>query len=183
MVEFYNSEVIKIIKYEPRWMIAYQQEREVISTALKQEFIDIQHIGSTSVPGLSAKPIIDILIAVNKLNTPEKYSRYLQKICYQYIYYAENIDRLFFCKGTPRTHHIHIVEYDSWTYWRHILFRDYLVAHPETAQHYAQLKQKMALKLKTDRDAYTNSKTAFIESIVAQALAEWTDSPLRPVTD
>ncbi len=183
MSEFTNSEAIEIVEYEPRWATTYRQEKEIISVALKQEFIDIQHIGSTSVPGLSAKPIIDILIAVNKLNTPEKYSRHLQKIGYQYIYYAENIDRLFFRKGTPRTHHIHIVEYDSWTYWRHILFRDYLLAHPETAQHYEQLKRKMALKFKTDRDAYTNSKTAFIESIVASALIERTDSPLRPVTD
>lgn len=183
MAEFCNSEVIKIVEYESSWIVAYQQEREVISTALKQDFIDIQHIGSTSVPGLSAKPIIDILIAVNKLYSPEKYSKHLQKISYQYTYYAENINRLFFCKGTPRSHHIHIVKYDSWTYWRHILFRDYLLAHPETAQHYEQLKREMVLKFKTDRGAYTDSKTAFIKSIVAQALAERTDSPLRPVTD
>lgn len=141
MSELTNSEVIELVEYEPRWVAAYQQEKEIINVALKQEIIDIQHIGSTSVPGLSAKPIIDILIAVLKLGTAEKYCIQLQKIGYQYIYYAENVDRLFFRKGTPRTHHVHIVEYDTWTYWRHMLFRDYLLTHPETAQQYEQLKR------------------------------------------
>lgn len=183
MSEFNNSEVIEIVEYEPRWATTYQQEKEIINVALKQEIIDIQHIGSTSVPGLSAKPIIDILIAVNKLASAENYSFQLQKIGYQYIYYTENVDRLFFRKGTPRSHHVHIVEYDRWTYWRHILFRDYLVAHPETAQQYEQLKREMAIKFKADRDAYTDSKTAFIQSIVALAAANQTYCPVRPVTD
>lgn len=151
--------------------------------SLKQEVADIQHIGSTAVPGLSAKPIIDILIAVNQLAAAEEYSIHLQKIGYEYVYYAENIDRLFFRKGTPRTHHVHIVEYGSWTYWRHILFRDYLLVHPETAQRYEQLKREIAIKFKTDRNAYTNSKTEFIQSIVAQASAEQRDCPVIPVTD
>ena len=183
MSEFTNSEVIEIVEYEHRWDTTYQQEKEIINVALKQEIIDIQHIGSTSVPGLSAKPIIDILIAVNKLASAKKYSIQLQKIGYQYIYYAENGDRLFFRKGIPRTHHVHIVEYDSWTYWRHILFRDYLLTHPETAQQYEQLKREMAIKFKADRDAYTDSKTKFIQSIVALAAANRTDCPVRPVAD
>lgn len=175
--------IIEIVKYDPRWTVTYQQEKELITAALKQEIIDIQHIGSTSVPGLSAEPIIDILVAVNKLNTAETYSSQLQKINYQYIYYAENVDRLFFRKGTPCTHHVHIVEYDSWTYWRHILFRDYLLAHPQTAQQYEQLKREMAIKFKTDMNAYAESKTVFIQSIVALALVERTDCPVRPVPD
>lgn len=183
MSESTYSEIIKLVKYAPTWAITYQQERELITTALKQEVADIQHIGSTAVPGLSAKPIVDILIAVNQLAAAEKYSIHLQTIGYEYIYYAENIDRLFFRKGTPRTHHVHIVEYGSWTYWRHILFRDYLFAHPETAQQYEQLKREMAIKFKTDRNAYTDSKTEFIRSIVAQALAEQGDCPVRPVAD
>lgn len=74
------------------------------------------------------------------------------------------------------------MEYDSWTYWRHILFRDYLLTHPETAQQYEQLKREMAIKFKADRDAYTDSKTKFIQSIVALAVANRTDCPVRPVT-
>jgi GrpB-like predicted nucleotidyltransferase (UPF0157 family) len=177
------SEIIKLVEYDPIWAIAYQQEKELITTALKQEVTDIQHIGSTAVPGLNAKQIIDILIAVNQLAAAEKYSIHLQTIGYQYIYYTENIDRLFFRKGTPRTHHVHIVEYDSWTYWRHILFRDYLLAHPEIAQQYEQLKREMAIKFKKDRNAYTDSKTEFIQSIVAQALVKQRDCPVRPVAD
>lgn len=178
-----KSEVIEIVRYNPRWTVAYQQEKELITAALKQEIIDIQHIGSTFIPGLSAKPIIDILVAVPQLAAAEKYSSKLQKINYQYIYYAENVDRLFFRKGTPRTYHVHIVEYASWTYWRHILFRDYLIAHPQTAQQYEQLKREMAIKFKVDREAYTESKTQFIQSIVALALVERTDCPVRPVPD
>lgn len=178
-----KSEVIELVEYDSRWTAAYQKEKELITAALKQQIIDIQHIGSTSVTGLSAKPIIDILVAVNKLNTAETYSSQLQEINYQYIYYAENVDRLFFRKGTPRTYHLHIVEYGSWTYWRHILFRDYLLAHPETAQQYEQLKREMAIKFKVDMNAYANSKTQFIQSIVTLALAERTDCPVRPETD
>lgn len=182
-MSFAKSETIEIVEYDCRWTVAYQQEKQLVTAALKQEIIDIQHIGSTSVPGLSAKLIIDILVAANKLNTAEIYSSQLQEINYQYIYYTENVDRLFFRKGTPRTHHLDIVESGSWTYWRHILFRDYLLAHPETAQQYEQLKREMAVKFKTDMNAYANSKTQFIQSIVTLALAERTDCPVRPVTD
>lgn len=77
-----KNEIIEIVEYDSKWTVANQQEKELITATLKQEIIDIQHIGSTSVLGLSAEPIIDILVAVNKLNTAETYSSQLQKINY-----------------------------------------------------------------------------------------------------
>jgi GrpB-like predicted nucleotidyltransferase (UPF0157 family) len=177
--EYNNSEIIEIVEYTPKWATTYQQEKELINAVLNQELLDIQHIGSTSVPGLGAKPILDILIAVQGLGTAEKYCTQLQSLGYEHVSHAEDAERLFFRKGTPRTHHLHIVEHGSWTYWRHILFRDYLLAHPEIAQQYEQLKREMALKFKADRVAYTQSKAKLVQLIVAQALAEADRLPIK----
>jgi GrpB-like predicted nucleotidyltransferase (UPF0157 family) len=92
----------------------------------------------------------------------------LEPLGYEY-HDSEEAGRLFFRKGMPRTHHVHIVEGGSWTLQRHLFFRDYLRAHPQTMRQYEQLKREMAVRFEPDREAYTKSKTEFIESIVALA--------------
>jgi GrpB-like predicted nucleotidyltransferase (UPF0157 family) len=123
------------------------------------------------VPGLAAKPIIDILIAVRSL--AEAKARMIEPIrALGYIYWAENPkqDRMFFVKGMPpygerRTHHIHITEPDGEMWQRRIPFRDYLRANPDEARRYEVLKRDLAARFPADRDAYTAAKTEYVEAV------------------
>ena len=166
------TEAVHIVEYSPNWPTLYEQEKKLIVGVLGHAITDIQHIGSTAVPGLGAKPIIDILVAAHKRGPVEEYSGRLRPIGYRHQSHEDDAKRLFFQKGTPRTHHLHIVEYDSWEYRRHILFRDCLRTHPETAQRYEKLKRELAIKFASDREDYTESKSEFIESVVDRAIAE-----------
>ena len=130
----------------------------------------MEHIGSTAVPGLAPKPIIDILIGVKQLSEAREYISFLQKISYEYVSEFEKVvpERLFFRKGIlTRTHHIHLVEKESDFWERHLRFRDILRANPDIAREYELLKKDLALKFSFDRDAYSNSKTEFIERVLS----------------
>ena len=170
MTERHPNDTIHLVEYNSNWPALYEQERAFIAAALGEITAEIHHIGSTAVPGLSAKPIIDIMVAVTQLAPPEDYSRKLEPLGYEY-HDSEEVGRIFFRKGMPRTHHVHIVEHGSWTLRRHLLFRDYLRAHPQAMQQYAQLKQELAIRFESNREAYTQAKTEFVESIVALAAA------------
>lgn len=172
MNEYHDA--IEIVEYNSLWPALYEQERQRIAEALGPLFAAIHHIGSTAVPGLSAKPIIDIMIAVPGLAAPETYARALEPLGYAHRPLPEEPDRLFFRKGMPRTQHVHIVEEGSWTLRRHLLLRDYLRAHPQTAREYEQLKRDLAARFKLERDAYTRGKTEFIGTVVALAQT-WAD--------
>ena len=161
----------------------FEQESELIAEALGDDLVEIQHIGSTSIPGLRAKPIIDVLAAVESFAPIEDYERLLEPLGYHHHSHAEEDERIFFWKGTPRTHHLHIVEYATWEHQRHIIFRDYLRRHPEMAQWYEQVKRELWIAFKGNRPAYTKGKTAFIKTIMARAVEEIVDPSLRRLID
>jgi GrpB-like predicted nucleotidyltransferase (UPF0157 family) len=135
----------------------------------------LEHFGSTAVPNLSAKPIIDILIAVRSLADAQAcFVEGLRNL--DYVYWAENPkqDRMFFVKGMPpfgprRSHHVHVTEIHG-QMWQRLAFRDYLRAHPEEARTYAQLKRRLAAEHPADREAYTGAKAAYIESVMRKAI-------------
>jgi GrpB-like predicted nucleotidyltransferase (UPF0157 family) len=129
----------------------------------------IEHIGSTSVPGLSAKPIIDILVSVAHFGPVDPYIERLESLGYAYFPVLGNADRYAFGKGIPHTHHLHIVEQDSEAYLLPLAFRNYLRSHPEAAQQYETLKRALATRFQHDRAAYNQAKTDFIRSIEAKA--------------
>ena len=165
---------VEIIPYNPEWPHQAQVEMDKISNALPKDcLIDIQHVGSTAIPGLSAKPIIDMQIAARSLDEMKVIAvPALQKIGYEY--WADNPDaeRLFLVKGMPpfgekRTHHVHIFEPTSKHWMERILFRDYLIAHPETAKEYEQLKIKLAQEHTFDREQYTAAKADFVKKVLA----------------
>lgn len=165
-----------IVDYEPNWAILFQQEAQGINQILDRNLITrIEHFGSTAVPGLAAKPIIDLLVGVSSL-AQAKQIAVPQLEALGYVYWANNPDpqRLFFVKGlppnSPRTHHIHMVEPDS-LLWERLLFRDYLRQHPDEAADYAQLKHDLAQRFFTDREAYTSGKTKYVQSVVEKAKA------------
>jgi GrpB-like predicted nucleotidyltransferase (UPF0157 family) len=166
---------IEISAYDPRWPLLFEQEAARLRAILDPRLIvGLEHFGSTAIPGLAAKPIIDILIAVRSLaDARAGFVEPLRKL--DYVYWAENPkqDRMFFVKGMPpfgsgRTHHVHVTEPDG-EMWRRLAFRDYLRAHPEEAATYEQLKRRLAAEHPTDREAYTEAKVDYVEAVMRKA--------------
>lgn len=167
---------IQVVDYDSAWPLMAKIEIDILKNLFKpNQIIDIQHVGSTAIPGLAAKPIIDIQIAAASLDEMKTMAvPLLQKLGYEYWDANPDHERMFFVKGRPpfgekRTHHVHIVELSS-HHWRDkILFRDYLLAHPEVAREYEMLKKKLASQHMEDREQYTEAKTAFIKAMLEKA--------------
>jgi GrpB-like predicted nucleotidyltransferase (UPF0157 family) len=179
MADYNENEEFELADYDPNWSRNFAVEADLIAEALGEQVVEIKHVGSTSIPGLRAKPIIDILVAVEEFAPLDEYARQLEPLGYFHHTHDAEDERLFFWKGTPRTHHLHIVEFMTWEHQRHLVFRDYLRAHPEIAEWYEQIKQELALTFKGNRPAYTKGKTAFIKTIMARAVEEIIDPSLR----
>ena len=169
------QEDVTISQYNPDWPQMFELEKEHLLSCLPNELIKrIEHFGSTAVPSLSAKPIIDMLVEVTSLEeTKQKIVPILKGQGYDYFwrptfgddtppFYAWFIKRD--SKGN-RTHHIHMVEND-FEHWERLLFRDYLIEYPDVAQEYQDLKLRLANDYPNDRIAYTNGKTEFIVRII-----------------
>ncbi|MBF8299473.1 MAG: Glutamate-rich protein [Dehalococcoidia bacterium] len=160
---------IYIAPYDSRWPARFADERMAISEAITT-WIEggIEHVGSTAVPGLAAKPVIDIMAGVRNLVDSRAAFGPLAKLGYLYAPYRTEVMH-WFCKPSEehRTHHLHLVEYLS-PRWKAVIgFRDYLRLHPETAREYEALKRALALRFSNDREAYTEAKSSFIDQIVS----------------
>jgi GrpB-like predicted nucleotidyltransferase (UPF0157 family) len=169
---------IIIAEYDPRWLDLYEAERKHLAEILQNRFADIQHIGSTSVPGLAAKPVIDIAIGLRSLDDAGGCIPILEKEGYLYEPELERDmpDRRFLWRVNDKKqrYHLHLAEMQNPVLANPILFRDYLRRHPQTAQRYARLKTELAAKYVTDIGAYVDGKTDFIEEILNLARAEAT---------
>jgi len=167
------STSVVVVDYDPQWPSQYEEEKERILDGIGDVAVAIEHIGSTAVPGLGAKPIIDIMVAVPVLADAERCIEPLQGVGYEYIPEYNDLipERRYFHKGSAeaRTHHLHMVELVSDFWERQLLFRDCLRTHPEEAERYHQLKKELAAKFGADRDGYTEAKTSYIESVIARA--------------
>jgi GrpB-like predicted nucleotidyltransferase (UPF0157 family) len=163
---------IEIVEYDASWPLLYVQERARIVAQLGEMIESIEHIGSTSVPGLSAKPIIDILVTVASLGPVDPYIEKLSSLGYTFFPVLGNAERYAFGKGIPHTHHLHIVEHGGEGHILPLAFRDYLRTHPEAAQQYDALKRVLADRFHHDRQAYNQAKTDFIRSIETRARGE-----------
>jgi len=161
---------IEIVEYHPRWPVLYAEERACVVAQLGDMVESIEHIGSTSVPDLSAKPIIDILVTVARLGPVDPYIERLGSLGYTFFPVLGNADRYAFGQGSPHTHHIHIVEHGGEEHIRPLAFRDYLRMHPEAARQYETLKRQLAERFHGDRQAYNQAKTDFIRSITDLAI-------------
>lgn len=168
------SDSVVVVEYDPQWPARYEQEKASILEALGEWIVAISHVGSTAVPGLGAKPIIDIMAAISRLDLVRECIEPLGCLHYEYLGEYGIPDRHYFRKppesnAATRTHHLHMVEHSSGFWERHLLFRDYLRAHPKTALEYYNLKKALSIQYGTDRAAYTDAKTEFIEAVVARA--------------
>lgn len=174
--EILKKDHVDIVPYNPVWLRLAQEEIAKLKSVLPEnKIVDIQHVGSTAIPGLSAKPIIDIQIAVTSLQDMKLIVvPLLQKLNYEF--WPDNPDpkHMFFVKGMPpygekRTHHVHIFEHNS-DHWRNkLLFRDYLRKHPELAKEYEELKARLAEKYLYDREKYTDAKLTFVNKVLQLA--------------
>ena len=158
--------IVKLEQHTEQWRQLFIEEAATIRATIGEISALIEHVGSTSIGGIAAKPIIDIAVGVEKLVDGEKCVVPLENIGYEYRGEHGIAGRFYFVKGEPRTHHLHLVEKDS-DFWRsHLLFRDYLRAHPAVAKEYEKLKLELARKYANDRDAYLYGKTDFIENVL-----------------
>lgn len=172
-----HKDKVELHPYNKGWKTEYEKEEKILWEILKDYAIDIQHVGSTAIPGLSAKPILDIAVAVKDRETLE----YLLPVMAEYGY--DMLNNLDICgeilarKGTPecRTHYIHMEVIDS-EYWNnHIWFRDYLLKHPEYIEKYEALKQNIVVNFKDERKKYTAEKNDFIKHVLDLAKEELND--------
>ena len=164
---------VKIEKYNPNWELEFYKEKDILAKIFGDLAIEIEHIGSTAVKGLSAKPIIDIAIALNKLEDFEKVKEKFKKEPYS-VKEDSDDGEILIRKGSEenRTHFIHVMEINSKRYKDTIIFRNYLRKHEEAMQEYENLKMKLARKYANDRKMYTNSKNEFIGKIREKAYKE-----------
>lgn len=168
-----EADSVEVVAADPAWPERFAKEAKAIADELSLPGLGIEHIGSTAVPGLDAKPIIDILLLPPQEIDPHRLIEPLERLGYQY--WSENPDttRMFFVKGMPpqgsgRTHHVHVMDLGEAS--RRLLFRDWLRNHPEDAQRYAQVKHQLARRFPTDREAYTDGKDDIVAQILGRAL-------------
>ena len=157
---------IEIVEYDPAWEAAYAAERARLAPLLGG--VEIHHIGSTAVPGLAAKPVIDMMALVEDLGTPIPALVHGAGYQFPQAFNTTLANGRFLCYPTAahRTHHLHLVDQRA-ELDRHLRFRDHLRANPGLAAEYAALKRALAERFRDDREAYTEAKTAFIKSAEA----------------
>ena len=162
---------IEIAEYDPRWIEAFQLERDVLCDALAPWLVGVpEHIGSTAVPGLAAKPIIDIVAPVASLEDSRAAIAAAASAGYFYFPYRAEVMH-WFCKPSPseRTHHLHLVPIGSRLWKERLAFRDALRADESLRAEYQDLKVALAAKYRHDRDGYTDAKAPFINRILKGA--------------
>ncbi|MFC4018303.1 GrpB family protein [Micromonospora sp. GCM10011542] len=173
---WYRAAGVHVDVYDPSWPVRYAEEAELLTRTLRGFLVAIEHIGSTSVPGLAAKPVIDILAAVRDVNGFPAVVERLRGIGYTYTpeSEADDPDRWVFRKGPKdlsrlRTHHLHVTGHGS-HYWRRLVaFRDHLRAHPEDAASYVRLKRDLAARHAADPGRYTRDKRDFVREMEQKA--------------
>lgn len=178
------SEDVEIRPYDPAWPELFQREASHLRSCIPANLIRrVEHFGSTAVPGLAAKPVIDLLVEVRSLRAArEEISPVLRAQGYEYFWRPSFGDDVppwyaFFIRRNERglrTHHIHMVTRRAafQEHWDRLLFRDYLIAHPLAAREYEELKIRLAAAYPDDRVGYTEGKTAFINRITERAKEE-----------
>ncbi|TMB93648.1 MAG: GrpB family protein [Chloroflexi bacterium] len=177
------SDTIHLADYDPRWPQLFEEERARLQAAIGEWAADIQHVGSTSIPGIAAKPIIDIAVHLRSLVDALYCITPLMELGYECLGEFGIPGRIYFRKrtdqprrgqshdGIARTHQIHMYELRNEQYEKQIVFRDYLRAHPDAAREYEALKRQLAERHARDVEAYALAKSDFVLDILARARA------------
>jgi GrpB-like predicted nucleotidyltransferase (UPF0157 family) len=175
---------IVVVPYDSGWPQKFQREAQKITAILGQELISIHHIGSTAIPGMKAKPIIDILSVVRNIEVVETFNSAMKQLGYEPEGECGIPGRRLFFKGGDwhRTHHVHTFEPNHVEVAQVLGFRDYLIAHPEQAQRYADLKVRLAEQFPHDISSYRAGKAGFIMKAILEA-QKWHAEKVEMNTD
>ncbi|MDH4215192.1 MAG: GrpB family protein [Candidatus Thorarchaeota archaeon] len=163
---------VLVVPYNVEWPKMYQMEINRIFPVLKSEIIAMHHIGSTSIPGIWAKPVIDILLEVKTITNIDEYNESMINLGYEPRGEFRILGRRYFSKKKPpdMRAHIHAYQSGNLSIERHLAFRNYMIAHPEAAQKYANLKRELAQKYPMDIDSYCEGKKDFVDGMESKAI-------------
>jgi len=169
---------VEVVPHNSEWRDEFEAEAKKVVVALGENIVNIYHIGSTAVPDIYAKPIIDLLVEVTDISKVDGQNSGMKSLGYEVMGEFGIPGRRYFRKDNRkgiRTHHIHTFESGSPELERHLAFRDYMIAHPEDAQKYSELKRKLAEEYPQNPDEYMDGKDSFIKEIDQKA-AGWRKS-------
>jgi GrpB-like predicted nucleotidyltransferase (UPF0157 family) len=164
-----RSDRVELVEYDPTWTEWFEHERIALGPIFDGKAVGIEHIGSTSVPGLCAKPIVDVLVGLRELGLTDEQMDGMGRLGYEYLGEHGLPGRLFFRKE-PRTHHVHVVEYGGELWERQLTFRDALRGDADERRRYDEFKRRLAAE-GHPREAYAELKTPFIRGVEARARA------------
>ncbi len=169
---------IEVVPHDPAWARLFEREARGLVKVFGPELVAIHHIGSTAIPGIRAKPIIDVLLEVRDIERVDAFNEEMIALGYRPQGEFGIPGRRFFIKGEDahRTHHLHAFETGSPHIARHLNFRDYLIAHPAEARAYSRLKQRLARQFPHDIEAYMDGKDGLIKEAERKAAA-WASAP------
>ena len=163
---------VKLTPYDPVWAALFAEEKQGIADVFGEKLLGIEHIGSTAIPGMDAKPILDLMIAVASIDDYEDEGTILEKVGYTFGRdMREEHQHVLFVKGPDenRTHYLKLTTLDSQFWQEKLLFRDYLISHPERAEAYRQLKHQLLEQYAGERAEYTDGKADFVKKTLQLA--------------
>jgi GrpB-like predicted nucleotidyltransferase (UPF0157 family)/RimJ/RimL family protein N-acetyltransferase len=165
--------IVEVLPHNPEWVTIFTAEAEMLRSILGTEVVTVHHIGSTSIPDLKAKPIVDILLEVQDIEKVDAFNKPMRQLGYEPRGEFGLPHRRYFPKTVHgnRTHHVHTWQSGDVEIERHLAFRDYLIAHKEKAQEYGRLKEDLVAQYAGDREAYIAGKHNFCQELQRQALA------------
>lgn len=163
---------VEVVPHDPRWRDAFEAEAKAIAAALGENVVAIHHIGSTAIPNIYAKPVVDLLVQVRDIAELDGRSSAMESLGYEVMGEYGIPGRRYFRKDNHkgiRTHNVHAFETRSAEVERHLAFRDYMIAHPVEAQRYSELKRKLAGEHPQSMDRYMDGKDGFIKEMDRRA--------------
>jgi len=163
-----ESGTVRVVPYDPRWPDLFLAELHRLTAALLPLAATIEHIGSTAVPGLAAKPILDILAGYDDPELLQEFIRSFEAAGYEHRGEQGIPGREFFRRGKPRSYHVHLTRTGNLFWLRHLGYRDLLRSDPALRDAYADLKHQLAAQFPTNREAYIEGKTEFIQATVGR---------------
>lgn len=161
---------VRLTEYDENWIRLFEDEAQLLRGIFGDEIIKFEHFGSTSVPGLKAKPVIDMMCLVQDIGKIDTFNEQMRSLGYDVAgEWGIPGRRLFRKGGENRTHHIHVYQFDNPQIKRHLVFRDYLKTHPEEVERYARFKEELAHRY-DDSSFYSKSKKPFVKEMEQRAL-------------
>jgi GrpB-like predicted nucleotidyltransferase (UPF0157 family) len=174
--------IIEVVPYDSGWPHLFRMEAEELAAVLGEDVVTIHHIGSTAIPGIAAKPIVDMLVEVRDIERIDDFNEIMIEKGYLPKGEFGIVGRRFFIKGSEeqRTHHIHVYGVGHPRVEEHLAFRDYMIAHAEEAEAYSRLKEELAGRYPHDIEGYMAGKDELIQAVIEKARV-WRESGLADV--